>query len=119
MPHAFMTVAIPFDAERVESVEAALRGWKNPARRRLARALRRAGTIHFMSASVVGDGPRRPAHLVLEISADGAPEDTARRIVSALEKQLLDVLALAGVQLGNISLGVCCRDRWAGCLRVS
>lgn len=101
MPHAFLTVAIPFAAMRANDVEAVLRAMGNPAAGKLREKLDPAATIHFMSAIVVRDtGPCR-CILLLEISADGATEQAAVDVARVLDNELHALLGAAGVLLAG------------------
>ena len=94
MSHAFLTVAIPFEAARADDVEARLIAMGNPPVSELRQKLDHAGTVHFMSAVVIRDTGTRRCHLLLEVSADGteeqAAQDVAREVtemISQLEGQ--------------------------------
>ena len=99
---SFPTVLIPFPALRADQVEAQLDRMRNPAAPPIQRALDQLRSIHFMSISVVretgmlADGSAG-ALLLMEVCADGAPQDALRQVTEALTQPLLDLFRAAGV----------------------
>lgn len=98
MSHAFITVTIPFDASRVDAVEAVLKGLGNPAQGKVNDALNTTGIVHFMSLMVVPGYARAPAQLLLEASADGGYDVALKAIAEAVEDPLNRVFAQAGIR---------------------
>ena len=97
MNHSFVTIAVPFATERAETVRRILDQLGNPAGPASRDVLDLAGTIHFMSLSVVADTAPGLAHLFLELSADGGPDDALRAVCGALGGTIDRALVAAGV----------------------
>jgi len=75
---------------------------RNPAAAPIKRALYQLRSIHFMSISVVRDTGMQDegapgAFLLMEVCADGAPQESLRQVTEALTQPLLDLLRVAGV----------------------
>jgi len=105
MAHAFVTVVVPFDDLKAGDVRAHLRALGNPARAPIADPLNRGMFVHFMSLTVVPGSPAGPAHLVLEVSADGHPRSAIGRLVGAIGPRLRELLGVAGVVLSDSQVG--------------
>ncbi|MGH9642099.1 MAG: hypothetical protein ACRD3Q_06700, partial [Terriglobales bacterium] len=103
MTHAFATIVVPFPKDRTAAVEACLDGFGNLAGPAIAGPLDEAEFVHFVSMSVVHGDPQ--AHLVLEMSADGAVDTALNRLASALAQPLEALLATTGIQRGGVPLG--------------
>jgi deferrochelatase/peroxidase EfeB len=95
MSHAFVTIAIPFQASNRAAVEAALDAMGNPATPAIRDALRLKG-IHFTSGTVVA-GEGTPDHLLLEFSADGDEASTVKTYAECLDGPLRQVLSATQV----------------------
>jgi len=86
-----ITVAAPLapgvDAEKIK---AALEALGNPAPDPVKTAIEDAGTIHFVSASVLefGDDAKPSPHLVIEINADGDEAQALAATATALQSTL-------------------------------
>jgi deferrochelatase/peroxidase EfeB len=102
MPHAFLTLAIPFDNGRVDTVNTCLDGLGNPSAPKFAQPLDQAAFVHFMSITVVpGSGSEKNAHLILEINADGTAPTVLERLETAIGRELLVLLEAAGISIGT------------------
>ena len=104
MPHAFVTVVVPFDERNSDAVDAHLDGLGNPARPPIAEALDASEFVHFMSLTVVRGSSGEAAHLVLEASADGYPDGVLRRLAREIGGELCGVLEAAGVRVSEPQL---------------
>ena len=102
MTHAFATIVVPFPTSRTAAVEACLDGFANPAGPAIAGPLDETEFVHFMSMSVVRGDPQ--AHLILEMSADGAVDTAIHQLASALAQPLDALLETTGVSRGGNSL---------------
>lgn len=105
MPHAFVTVVVPFDDGKTADVNRRLDGLGNLQGGPLAAALDKSAFVHFMSLLVVPGAPGRPAHLVLEAQADGYPKGVLRRLADTIGDDLRGVLAAAGQPVAAEALG--------------
>lgn len=99
MTHALVTIVAPLDVARLPQAEEAVALLGNPAAPALAEMLGRldpdgSGT-HFASLHAFRSPDGARAYLLLEFSADGAPDGAARRIVAAIGDPLARVFALA------------------------
>jgi hypothetical protein len=56
MPHAVVTVVVPFDDRNSDAIDAHLKTLGNLAKHPLSDALDRSAFVHFMSLTVVGGG---------------------------------------------------------------
>lgn len=101
MEHALVTVAIDFDRERMAAVERALETLGNPAGAALKGPLDDAAFVHFMSITAVPAGASGPAHLVVELNADGTARGAIDRLAAAIGDPLRAVLAAAGADPGD------------------
>jgi Dyp-type peroxidase family len=99
MLQAFATVAVPFPAGLADAVENELDAMGNPASSACRRSLDADARVHFMSMSVVRDAGSKPAHLVLELTADGSVEEALGVVARALAPQLRAVLGRAGLRV--------------------
>src|SRR5690242_18344172 len=104
--HALVTSAVSFDSSRCDAVEAQLRKFNNPADRFLADKLDALGIVHFMSITVVRSteesaqaSSEGPAHLIVELNADGAEASAIGALCDAVGGALLAVLSTAGIQV--------------------
>ncbi|WP_407520397.1 Dyp-type peroxidase [Methylobacterium oryzisoli] len=101
MTQSMVTSAIPFDRGRADVVDALLDTYRPDLFHRSGRireALHDKG-VHFLSITVVrGDGTE-PTHLVLEISADGGPDDAYAAVAANLEAWITPILHTARITL--------------------
>ncbi|MEQ9688518.1 MAG: hypothetical protein RLO48_02205 [Bauldia litoralis] len=104
MSHAFVTVAIPFEAARTTAVETRLAELGNPASDTIRDKLDEAAFVHFMSLWVVAGGVEGPSHLIIEVNADGTVGDVTRKLAATMDAALTGVLGEAGVSLGGQDL---------------
>ena len=109
--HALVTSAISFDSGRSDAVEALLQKFNNPAASLLAERLDALGIVHFLSITVVRptQGPplassEGPAHLIVELSADGAEASVLAALCDAVGDSLSALLATAGIQVQESGL---------------
>ena len=109
--HALVTSAISFDSSRCDAVDAQLQKFNNPAAKFLADELDALGTVHFMSITVVRptQGPplassEGPAHLIVELNADGAEAFAISGLCGAVGASLSDLLSTAGIQIPQSGL---------------
>ena len=100
MNHALITVALPFASDRAAGVKAVLDRLGNPAAEANRTALDATGIVHFMSLSVVDDTAPGQAHLMLELSADGGPEDALVAVCDALRPAFDDAFDAAAIDCG-------------------
>jgi len=104
MPHAFVTVAIPFQAERAAAVEAYLNELGNPPAEAIRQKLDDAGFVHFMSMWVVeGDGSA-PNHIIIEMNADGTVEEVTAKLAETMGPEISGLFDKAGIDRGQESL---------------
>ena len=108
MTQAFVSVVIPFRAarearvndllDRLGAIEGDGRFAHPPQPAGLGNAARRAlrQFVHFMSMVVIPADGAPTAHLVIEICADGAPDDVLARLVQAMAGVLREVIAETG-----------------------
>lgn len=98
MSQAFVTVIVPFPAERTGRVNQDLDALGDPAGApygMLRAELNKEGHafVHFMSIVVVdAEKKGRPAHLVIEVSGDGTARKVVRRLAEAIPNQLRGIL---------------------------
>ncbi|MGO8918598.1 MAG: Dyp-type peroxidase [Stellaceae bacterium] len=104
MTQAFVTVALPFAADRLAAVTAYLESLREPTRN-LGGMLDRTSLVHFMSITALPAAGETTTQLILEISADGEPGPALERICAALSKELLRLLDLAGIAHDGTPLG--------------
>lgn len=109
--HALVTSAISFDSSRCDAVDAQLQKINNPAAKFLADELDALGTVHFMSITVVRptQGPplassKGPAHLIVELNADGAEASAIGGVCDAVGDTLSALLSTAGIQFPQSGL---------------
>lgn len=95
MTQGFVTVAIPFQADRADRVEACLGTLGNPAGGAIAEALDRGEFVHFISMMVVRRPDEVEAHLLLEASVDGDARTGLALIATTIESYLVGVLRAA------------------------
>ena len=99
MTHALVTLIAPLSPDRIGAASHLIDALGNPASAALASALDKtdpdgSGT-HFASFHALPSFTAGHAHLVLEFSADGTPEQAIARLVNAIGAQLQPVFALA------------------------
>lgn len=100
MKHAMVTIAAPIATDAIEDALVLIRRLGNPANQTVATALDRldgdAG-VHFVSLHALAptDPTRSHGHLVMELSADGAPNAATDRIADRIGAALLPIFALA------------------------
>ena len=104
MNHAFVTVAIPFGADRAPAVMAVLNA---PIARS---ALDETKIVHFMSLSVIPDTAPGTAHFMFELSADNGPEDAINAVCDAIGPVIEEALDVAGVYRGRAPMAVFLRS---------
>lgn len=104
MAHAFVTVVVPFDDSNAAAVNTRLDVLGNPARAPLSAALNARAFVHFMSLTVVRASPGEPAHLVLEVAADGHAGGVVNRLADTIGDVLRWVLEAAGVPVAEEEL---------------
>ena len=104
MPHAFVTVAIPFEAGRAAAVEAYLNELGNPPSEAIRQKLDDAGFVHFMSMWVVGDDGGAPNHIVIEVNGDGTVEEVIAKLAETIGPEVSALLEKAGVDRGSDDL---------------
>lgn len=106
MIQGFVTVIVPFAADRSRELTGVVEALGNPARSALATRLDEAAFVHFMSMIIV---PAREdesnAHLVIEVCADGHPKAALARLANAIPDVLSSLLAVAEIDLTNEPLG--------------
>jgi len=108
MTHSLITVAIPFDRKKVGQVRQYLGAFGNlcdkkaiqPAQR-LRQSLDHTDVIHFMSLNVVPPDENSGAHLIVEVSADGAEASVLERLATILDQELPQLRQTAGLTLGK------------------
>jgi Dyp-type peroxidase family len=100
---SFVTIAIPFDAARLDAVRAKLEAWGNPASEALRAKLEPVGQIHFMSGNGFADAAS--AWLILEASSDASEAETIARLALSLEDEISDLLETAGKPVAGSTLG--------------
>ncbi len=105
MTHAFVTVAIPFPADRADAVEAYLDQLGNPPTAAIRQKLDDTAFVHFMSMWVVRDDGAEPATIIIEVNADGTVEEVTRKLAETIEPEISGLLAKAGIERGQESLG--------------
>jgi Dyp-type peroxidase family len=105
MPHAFVTVVIPFNDRNAEAVDAHLDTLGNLAQKPLVDALDETAFVHFMSLTVVRGSSGGVAHLVLEANADGHPAGVLRRLSDVIGSPLCAILETAGIPVSPSQLG--------------
>jgi deferrochelatase/peroxidase EfeB len=105
MAHAFVTVVVPFDHKNAGAVDEHLDALGNLARPPISERLDASGFVHFMSLTVVRDSAGGPAHLVLEVSADGYPDGVLHRLAREIGPALRGILAVAGLPVPASQLG--------------
>lgn len=98
MSHSWVTIAVPMDGQRAAATRLELRKMGNPATTDVRLALAADLQIHFMSTGVIDGDPGKPAHLVMEISSDLAPEPTMGLVARVLGNWLRPVFAAAGIK---------------------
>jgi len=104
MPHALVTLAIPFEDKDADKVEAALDRMGNPATVVIKEPLDADGVVHFMSITAVRGESGKNAHLVFEINADGAVPTVIASISAVIGEPIGMLLEVAGVSLGTRTL---------------
>ena len=109
--HALVTSAVSFDSSRCDAVEAQLRKFNNPAARFLADKLDALGIVHFMSITVVRStegsaqaSSEGPAHLIVELNADGAEASAIAALCGAVGGALSALLSTAGIEVPQSGL---------------
>ena len=98
MPHAFITIAIPFNAEFVGETAETVKRIGNPFEATSRAKLAKSGIVHFASLTIVPPQPSgQSAHLVMEMSADGDADQAIGALADALGHNLADALDAARV----------------------
>ncbi len=105
MTQAFVTVVIPFAAERTDCVNDHLGALGNPACGAVAAKLDETAFVHFMSMTVAQKKGEAKTHLVLEASADGSARAACARLVETIGDSILKVLQAAGLAVSPQGLG--------------
>jgi len=114
MPHAFVTVAIPFQAERTAAVEAYLDELGNPPAEAVRQKLDDAAFVHFMSMWVVGSDGGAPNHIIIEVNADGTVEEVTGKLAETMGAEISGLLEKAGVERKEESLAKFLAERHQG-----
>jgi len=97
MNHALVTIAIPFATAKAPAVIRVLDELGNPAGEAARAGLDASGVIHFMSVSAVPDTASGIAHIFIELSADGAPNDAIDAVCAAIGPTLTRAFEVAEV----------------------
>ena len=97
MMQAFVTVVIPFAAERTDCVNDHLGALGNPASADIAAALEDSEFVHFMSMTVAQKKGETTTHFVLEASADGSARAACARLATTIRAPIVKVLQAAGL----------------------
>ncbi len=105
MPHAFVTVAIPFEAGRAATVEAYLNELGNPPTDAVRQKLDDAAFVHFMSMWVVGSDGTAPNHIIIEVNADGTVEEVTAKLAETMGPEISGLFDKAGIDRGQEGLG--------------
>ena len=102
---SMVTVVAPLaPGANAGKIKAALEALGNPAPDPVKAAIEQAGTIHFISASVLefGDADKPRPHLVIEINADGNDEQaisaTARALTATLGAIVTEATQVASLE---------------------
>lgn len=111
MQQALATVAIAFDHQRSRAVISAIAQMGHPAHPAVKAALDATGRVHFMSMSVVPPDEAGPAHLLLELTADGGTAAALALVAEHLGKWLLPVFAAADLAPAPTLAAFLCRHR--------
>lgn len=98
MKQSMLTSAICFPTMNADAVDALLDKFRPElfGRGKIRNALRDKG-IHFLSITVVRGSEGEPTHLVLEVSADGEPEDVYATLALGLDEWWPEILGTAGI----------------------
>jgi len=99
---SFVTIAIPFAADRLGPLQAALDRLGNPASVAMRAPLDADGSIHFMTLNAFVD--EGGGHLLLEATGDHSEAETVARIARALREPLIETLAASGTDVGEADL---------------
>ncbi len=97
MNHALVTIAIPFATAKSQAVIRILDELGNPAGEAARASLDACGVIHFMSVSAVPDTAPGVAHIFVELSADGAPNDAIDAVCTAIGPTLARAFEVAEI----------------------
>lgn len=101
MSHDFVTIAIKFDAARIDAVEKVLCVANLQVRERLNALQGAEAFVHFMSTNVVRHEPESDcAHLVIEASMDGNANRGMELLVKHLSAEIDSILKSAGLDPG-------------------
>ena len=104
MTHRFVTITIPFAAERADAVDAVLGRMGNPPAPAIRARLDAAGIVHFISITAVRDTAPGQAHLVVEASTDLGGADPIAAIADALRQELECLFAAANISYRQATL---------------
>src|SRR5262249_25367106 len=124
MPHAFITIVIPFNERRLYDVDKVLASLSNEGAGNAPRAdindrLDAIAIVHYMSIVAVSsecpaaasEDPRDRdvadsdiAHRMIEIAADGGVADALGVVIDTLNAELEDVLKAAEIRRDSTSL---------------
>ncbi|MEO1161672.1 MAG: hypothetical protein AAFW74_14685, partial [Pseudomonadota bacterium] len=105
MSHTFLTIAVPFDTGKTDSVNAKLDSYGNPVSR-TTRKLFDDSSVHFMSVNVLpadkdsGHG----AFIVIETSQDGNKQAVVEDLAKRLHDPLREIFAVAGHTVSETGL---------------
>jgi len=102
--HSFVTIAVPFSADRLPAVREALDGIGNPAGPAIKGPLDISEFVHFMSITIVEVGDRSPPYLLIELTADDAIPQVFERIAATIGKPLEELFNTAQVAIGRVGL---------------
>src|SRR5215510_12284519 len=103
MTHSFVTVAIPFAADKAGTVDGLLEQYALPLRdtnSKIRTALRRQ-KLHFMSITIVPGDIGKCAHLVLEGTVDGTDDTFFKVLSSCIPDDVVKILAAAGLTVAK------------------
>ena len=99
-----LTVSVPFDNALASEVEKCLDGIGNPVRASTQARLDEAQFMHFMSLNVIRGDAASSAHIVMELSADGAAPTVFERTVQTIGPELSEIFERARISLHDASM---------------
>lgn len=102
--HSLLTTVVCFGGEHADAVNAELDKLNNPLTGEAANALNRAEFVHFMSITVWPSEDKSTAHLVIELSADGEPNDVVQQLTTTIGGTIETLLRAAEVDRGKLPL---------------
>jgi deferrochelatase/peroxidase EfeB len=99
--HSLLIIAVSFNGKHSNAVNAELDKLRNPLTGQAATALNGAQFVHFMSITVWPSEDTGNAHLVIELSADGEPNDVVQQLSTTIGGTIDTVLRAADVDRGK------------------